>query len=80
MAEHLKIVQEQMIGARVYTRDRANLGTVKEVRGGAIKVNAPAQTDYWLSATEVQSAAKHEVILPFSADTLDDHIIDAPKG
>jgi hypothetical protein len=78
VAEHLKIVDAQMVGARVYTRDRADLGTVKEVRGGAFKVNAPARIDYWLSATDVQSATPHQVVLPFIADNLDDHTVHEP--
>ncbi len=78
--EHLKIVDPSMLGARVYTADRADLGTVKEVRDGSFKVNAPARSDYWLPGLQVESATSREVILRFAADLLDEHSSHEPKA
>jgi len=78
--EHLKIVDQSMLGARVYTADRSDLGTVKEVREGSFKVDAPARSDYWLPESEVESATARKVILRFAVDLLDEHSTHEPKA
>ena len=44
------------VGASVYTSDDQKIGRVKEIRGGAIKVDAPLRRDYWVRTEGIASA------------------------
>jgi hypothetical protein len=63
-----RTMQDIRIGTPVYSRDGDELGTVKEVRTTAFKVDAPAKPDYWLP-TECLSTASTAGRLVVEADT-----------
>lgn len=65
-------------GAPIYTQDGSQIGSVKEVQGQFIKVDAPMQTDYWLSTEIVRSAAGGQVTLAIDQDRVDDYKLDHP--
>ena len=52
-----RTMQDIRIGTPVCTRDGDELGTVKEVRSTAFKVDAPAKPDYWLPTHCLSSAS-----------------------
>jgi hypothetical protein len=57
------------IGCEVFTVDGDKLGTVKEVQGTYFKVDAPMQSDYWLSTECVRggtTASRVSVTFPKS--------------
>ncbi len=62
----------------VYTADGDKLGTVKEVRGSAFKVNAPMKPDYWLNFGAVRTVTTNRVELAFPKDRLGDYKQDHP--
>ena len=51
------------IGARVFSADGDQLGTVSAVDGTCFKVDAPFQPDYWLSVDSVTDAMNGNVRL-----------------
>lgn len=58
MSVHYDRIIEQALaalteGAVVCTNDGEQLGTVKEVRGESVKINASLQPDYWLSVMHI---------------------------
>jgi uncharacterized protein (TIGR02271 family) len=67
-----------IVAAPVISRDGTQLGTVKEVRGDAFKVDAPMQPDYWLGNQAVQSWDGQQVLLAFDAEHLGDFRVDSP--
>jgi hypothetical protein len=67
-----------VIGARVFTTDGDELGKVKEVVGGAFKVDAAMQPDYWLPSDCVSSTTTSEVRLNITKDRLGDAKVEAP--
>lgn len=66
------------VGAHVMTADRQELGTVKEVRGHAFKVDAPMRQDYWLGDSAVTTLAGDRVTLNFPKDQLDQYRLSGP--
>ncbi len=66
-------------GARVVTLMGDELGTVKEVRDGCFKVNAPAQPDYWLGTDAVLEDGERTVRLRVTGDRIDELKRDAPQ-
>jgi hypothetical protein len=64
------------LGAAVFTTDNDKLGTVKEIRSDAFKVDASMQPDYWLSLAAVASAGVDRVLLTFSKDRLGEMKLD----
>jgi hypothetical protein len=58
--------------APVFTADGDKLGTVREVRGDAFKVDAPMQPDYWLPFSSIATAGADGVRLGFAKDHLGD--------
>lgn len=42
-------------GMELYTSDGEKIGAVKEIRDGALKVDAPMELDYWLPLASVVS-------------------------
>jgi hypothetical protein len=60
-------------GRAVYSQDGHELGTVKEVRGGLIKIDAPLQPDYWLRRSDVLSYTNERVTFSFDRSALDTH-------
>ena len=68
-------------GCEVVTRDGDKVGTVKEVRGGYFKVNAPLQPDYWLQRQFVESNAEGRITLSFEKGELGDYKVkDLPEA
>jgi hypothetical protein len=65
-------------GKDLYSRDGDHLGKVKEVRGGLLKVDAPLQPDYWLSATSIGQPLGNDLYVTFTKDQLSQHKVDAP--
>lgn len=61
------------IDAPVFTADGKQLGTVREVRGDAFKVDVAMQPDYWLPFSSVATAGADGVRLGFSKDQLDEY-------
>ncbi len=66
------------LGCPVFTADGDKLGTVKEVRGSALKVDAPMQPDYWLSTGSIRLARTDRIDLAFPKDRLGDYKLDGP--
>jgi hemerythrin-like domain-containing protein len=66
------------VGAHVLTADGDEIGTVKEVRGTAFKVDAPMQQDYWLGDTCVIRASSDQVTLAFAKNELDNYRLSGP--
>ena len=66
------------LGCPIYTADDDTLGTVKEVRGSAFKVDAPRQPDYWLSTGSIRLAGTNRIDLAFPKDRLGDYKLDSP--
>jgi hypothetical protein len=69
---------EIVIGCPVYTRDGERLGDVKEVRAGALKIDAAMQPDYWLSTGHIDAVLPDRLTLAFPKDALDDYKLDSP--
>jgi multidrug efflux pump subunit AcrA (membrane-fusion protein) len=66
-------------GQSIVTSDGEEIGTVKEVRGDAFKVDASLQPDYWLRLDDAQPDGDR-VRLAFPKDALADHKLDRPLG
>jgi hypothetical protein len=66
-------------GRAVYTQDGHELGTVKEVRGGYVKIDAPLQPDFWLPRSDVLSFTNERVTFSFSRDDVDGHKQQVPE-
>ncbi|MGE0541542.1 MAG: hypothetical protein AB7R89_15315 [Dehalococcoidia bacterium] len=76
MVEHANV--ESAVGKDLYTHNGDHLGTVKEVRGGLIKVDAPLQPDYWLSASAIDQPLGNGLAVTFAKDELSEYKVDAP--
>src|SRR5262249_8174528 len=63
-----RTMQDIPIGTPVFTRDGEELGTLKEVRSTAFKVNTPGQSDYWLTASALSSAARGRLMVDAQKD------------
>jgi len=70
------------VGSLVFTSDQYKIGTVKERRGGAIKVGTPLlQRDYWLPAGTIRSAIPDaQVILWIAKPELEQHKLAQPPA
>lgn len=55
----------ETIGRDVLTADGRRLGTVKEISGSYLQVNAPRRADYWLSGEQVERISDDAVTLRF---------------
>jgi hypothetical protein len=66
------------VGKDLYTHDGDHLGTVKEIRGGLVKVDAPLQPDYWLSASAIDQPLGNDLYVTFTKDQLGTYKVDAP--
>jgi uncharacterized protein (TIGR02271 family) len=55
-------------GMPVYDMAGKELGTVKEVRGDEVKIDAPMQPDYWVRADAFRSGADGRLVLMDEAD------------
>lgn len=68
------------VGSPIYTSDDQKIGTVKDLRGNAIKVSTPSlQRDFWLTGRIVAEALPDApVILSVDRAQLDEHRIDEP--
>lgn len=63
-------------GAKVFTTDGKELGSVKEVESNAFLVNAPKQFDYWLQSSIVIAASAERVELSISEADLNNYKMD----
>jgi hypothetical protein len=59
------------IGARVFTADGQDLGTVKENSSDSFKVDAAMKPDYWLACDFIQDSTASTVQLSVTKDRLD---------
>lgn len=68
------------VGSPIYTSDDQKIGTVKDLRGNAIKVSTPIlQRDFWLTGRVVAEALPDApVILSVDRAHLAEHRIDEP--
>ena len=71
---------EFMIGCTIFTRDGEELGTIKEVGTGVLKVDAAMKPDYWLSTGHIASSTPDRLVLTFDKDQLDDYKLDNPDA
>ena len=71
-------MSEMRVGSFVHTADGERIGSVKEVRGGCFKVDAPMRPDFWLTTDCVTSATGGQVRLNVSKDRLSDYKVDGP--
>lgn len=62
----------------IFSIDGKQIGTVKEVRGEYLKVNARWARDYWLTSDEVLSADGREVRLVIPSDELNLYKLTKP--
>ncbi len=69
---------EFQVGARVYTLDGADLGTVADSTPQAFKVDAPLEPDYWLSRDCIRLASSDEVRVDFNRNDLDARKLEQP--
>jgi hypothetical protein len=67
---------EVTIGCPVYTADHQDLGSVKELREGAFRIDVPMGRDYWIADSHVQTINESELILDFQKDWLDQYKLD----
>ena len=70
-------MDEPVVGYPVVDADGRDVGTVKEVRGGYFKVDAPMARDFWLSSAYVASVDAG-VRLSLSGDEVEEHHLDEP--
>jgi hypothetical protein len=66
------------LGCPVYTSDGDKLGTVKEVRDGAFKIDAHMQPDYWLPLSAVASSMTDRLTTSFDKGRLGDFKAGSP--
>src|SRR6185503_4405985 len=59
------------IGAPIYSSDGQQFGSIKEVRGGYFKVDAPMSRDFWLSAAYIGVSDSESVRLTITRDQVD---------
>jgi len=74
-----RTMQDITIGTPVSTVDGEQLGTVKELRGTAFKVDAPGQPDYWLPTSCLSGGATGRLMVEASKDRIGDFKVDEPK-
>ena len=55
-------MNDRIVGEKVFSEDSAELGTIKEVRGGYVKVDASMQPDYWLRMDALQQGRNGLVV------------------
>ncbi len=75
-----RLFDERIAGMPVYTLDGHEIGSVREVRDGYFKVDAPMQPDYWLREEDISAATGGRVTLRFEMQRLDDHRLHHPAG
>ena len=70
------------VGTPVYARDGEKIGTVKEVRGQAFKVETGLlQKDYWLPGESVAEAVPDAAVtLAVEKNQIDAHKIEEPQA
>src|SRR5205814_2269957 len=66
------------IGAPIYASDGQQFGSIKEVRGGYFKVDAPMSKDFWLSAAYIGVSDSQSVRLTITREQVDEHRLEAP--
>ena len=67
-------------GTTVRTRDGEDLGSVKELRGQAFRVDAPHARDYWLSLAQVLRQDHDVLVMDFNAEVADDYAMEEPMA
>ncbi|MEX2080407.1 MAG: hypothetical protein WEC33_02235 [Dehalococcoidia bacterium] len=77
-ATHERQLSPPEVGARVYTLDRDDLGTVKEVSGSSFKIDAPWARDYWLSCEYIGETEPGSVQLVLVKNRLGDYKLAQP--
>lgn len=76
-----RTMQDIPIGTTIFTRDGEELGRVKEVRGTAFKVDAPAQPDYWLPTSCLSTASTAgRLLVDAVKDRIGDLKVDEPRS
>jgi hypothetical protein len=75
-----RTMQQPPIGTPVYSRDGEQLGTVKEFRGTALKLDVTGQPDYWLPTGCLTEGAAGQVIVEATKDQIGDLTIYEPKA
>jgi hypothetical protein len=73
-------VRNIRLGLEVHTLDGEKIGTVKEVRGGALKVDAPMRPDFWLPRSLVLSWTNERVTMDFNEADLFEHTLSEDEA
>ena len=74
-----RTMQQPPIGTPVYSRDGEQLGTIKEFRGTALKLDVTGQPDYWLPMNCLTEGAAGQVTVATTKDRISDFTVDEPK-
>lgn len=78
-SEHHLDERDVKVGAKVFTRDGAEIGTVKEVAGRFFKVEVSMRPDYWLQSQFVEATWEDGVRMEFDESLLDDYKVSKPE-
>jgi len=71
--------REVPLGAPVVTADGERLGTVKDVRGGAFKLDAAGQPDYWLPTSCLTDSGSGHLTVEATMDRIGELKVDEPQ-
>jgi hypothetical protein len=69
-----------VIGSEIISRDGMYVGTMKELKGRYLKVDAPMQPDLWLPLDTIASVIPNRIVLKFDADRLPDFALSLPRA
>ena len=75
-----RTLQPPPIGTPVFSRDGEQLGTVKEFRGTAIKLDVTGQPDYWLPTSCLTEGSARRVMVASTKGQIGDLTVDEPKA
>ncbi len=70
---------ELTLGAKVFTRDGAEVGTVKEVGPHFFKVEVSMRPDFWLQNQFIEATWDGGVRMEFDESLLDDYKVSKPE-
>ena len=73
-----RTMQSITIGTPVFAQDGEQLGTVKELRGTAFKVDAAAKPDYWLPTSCLTEGAASRLVVGATKERIGDFKVDEP--
>ena len=75
-----RTMQPPPMGTPVFSRDGEHLGTVKEIRDTAFKLDVTGQPDYWLPTTCLTEDTTGRMIVAATKDQIGDLTVKEPKA